>query len=49
MLCGNCEKDEKELGWRRKTDFEGLVAMMMEADMQEICGMSCEEYRSREK
>ena len=49
FLWGNCEKAEKELGWRRKTDFEGLVAMMMEADMREICGMSCEEYRSREK
>ena len=49
FLWGNCEKAERELGWRRKVDFAGLVAMMMEADMKAICGMSCEEYKSREQ
>ena len=49
FLWGNCEKAERELGWHRKTDFAGLVAMMMEADMQAICGMSCAEYKSREQ
>ena len=49
FLWGNCEKAERELGWRRKVDFAGLVAMMMEADMQAICGMSCAEYKSRRK
>lgn len=49
FLWGNASKAEKELGWKRKTDFKGLVAMMMDADMQEIAGMDCKAYRSREK
>ena len=43
------EKAEKELGWKRQTDFKGLVAMMMDADLQEIAGMSCEEYKASHK
>ena len=46
-LWGCCEKAEKELGWKRKVDFRGLVGMMVNADMQEIMGMSSEEYRNR--
>lgn len=46
FLWGNCEKAEKELNWKRKVDFRGLVSMMMDADMQEIVGMSSEEYKS---
>lgn len=46
-LWGNCEKAENELGWKRKVDFKGLVAMMVNADMQDIVGMSSEEYRNR--
>ena len=49
FLWGNCEKAEKELGWKRQTDFKGLVAMMMDADLQEIAGMSCEEYKASHK
>lgn len=45
FLWGNPAKAEKELGWVRKVDFKGLVAMMMDADLKEIAGMSCEEYR----
>ena len=33
-LWGNPAKAEKELGWKRRVDFKGLVAMMMKADMQ---------------
>ena len=33
-LCGNPAKAEKELGWERKTDFDSLVKMMVEADIQ---------------
>ena len=48
-LWGDCTKAEKELNWKRKVDFRGLVAMMMNADMQEIVGMSCEEFRNRNR
>lgn len=47
FLWGNPAKAEKELGWKRKTDFNGLVAMMMDADLKEIAGMSCSEYRDK--
>ena len=46
FLWGNSAKAEKELGWKRNVDFKGLVAMMMDADMKEIAGMSCEEYKA---
>lgn len=46
-LWGNPAKAEKELGWKRKVDFKKLVAMMMDADIRKIAGMSCEEYRNR--
>ncbi|MCB7319571.1 GDP-mannose 4,6-dehydratase [Lacrimispora sp. 210928-DFI.3.58] len=46
-LWGNPAKAEKELGWKRKVDFKQLVAMMMDADLRKIAGMSCEEYRNR--
>ena len=46
FLWGNCEKAEKELNWKRKVDFRGLVSMLMDADLQEIVGMSSEEYKS---
>lgn len=47
FLWGDCTKAEKELGWKRDVDFKELVAMMMEADMKEIAGISCEEYKNR--
>lgn len=47
FLWGNPAKAEKELGWKRKTDFRQLVSMMMEHDMQEIAGMNCQEYREK--
>ena len=37
----------KELGWKRKVDFKGLVSMMMDADLKEIAGMSCAEYKAK--
>ena len=45
FLWGNCEKAERELGWKRKVDFKQLVAMMMDADMKAIAGMDCAQYR----
>ncbi len=45
FLWGNCEKAERELGWKRDVDFKKLVAMMMDADLREIAGMSCKEYK----
>ncbi|EOS74432.1 MAG: GDP-mannose 4,6-dehydratase [Lachnospiraceae bacterium] len=47
FLWGNPAKAEQELGWKRKVNFEGLVAMMMDHDLKEIEGMNCEEYRSQ--
>lgn len=45
LLWGDCSKAEKELGWKRKVDFKGLVKMMIESDMKEIAGMGIEEYK----
>ena len=45
FLWGNCEKAEKELGWKRDVDFKGLVAMMMDSDLKESVGVSCKEYK----
>ena len=32
-LCGDPSKAEKVLGWQRRTDFDSLVKMMVEADI----------------
>ena len=32
-LIGSYAKAERELSWRPRTDFEGLVAVMVEADL----------------
>ena len=34
LLLGNSEKARKELGWRPKLDFEGLVKLMVDSDVQ---------------
>lgn len=44
LLWGDGTKAERELGWRRKVDFQGLVRMMIDADMREIAGMGTEEF-----
>lgn len=44
LLWGDCTKAEKELGWKRKVDFKGLVKMMVNSDLQEIAGMGIQEY-----
>jgi GDPmannose 4,6-dehydratase len=33
ILLGNPAKAEKELGWKRKVDFPGLVKLMVEYDI----------------
>lgn len=45
FLWGDASKAEKELGWKRRTGFKELVAMMMDADMKQITGGDCAEYR----
>lgn len=45
FLWGDASKAKKELNWRSETDFEMLVRMMMDADMKQIAGMDCEEYK----
>ncbi|MBR3643719.1 MAG: GDP-mannose 4,6-dehydratase, partial [Parasporobacterium sp.] len=49
FLWGDCSKAEKELGWKRKVDFKGLVSMMVDSDMKTITGMSTEEFLNRNK
>ena len=44
-LWGDPSKAEKELGWKRKVDFQKLVAMMMDADLKLVAGVGCEEYK----
>jgi GDPmannose 4,6-dehydratase len=44
LLWGDCSKAEKELGWKRKVEFKGLVKMMLESDMKEIAGMGIVQY-----
>jgi GDPmannose 4,6-dehydratase len=34
ILLGNPAKAEKELGWKRKVDFPGLVKLMVEHDLK---------------
>lgn len=36
VLLGNASKAEKKLGWRARTDLEGLIAMMVDADMARV-------------
>jgi len=44
LLWGDPSKAERELGWKRKVDFKGLVKMMIEADLKEIAGLDLETY-----
>ena len=36
LLWGNPTKAERELGWKRKVDFQGLVSMMVKADIESL-------------
>lgn len=44
LLWGEPTKAERELGWKRKVDFRGLVRMMVEADLKEIAGKDLQAY-----
>jgi GDPmannose 4,6-dehydratase len=44
LLWGDCTKAEKELGWKRKVDFQGLIKMMVDEDMKEIAGVTTAEF-----
>ena len=46
FLWGDCTKAETTLGWKRKVDFKGLVAMMMDSDLKAIAGVSTQDYRA---
>lgn len=46
LLWGDSTKAEKELGWKRKVSFKGLVSMMVDSDMKEIAGIGSEEFRA---
>lgn len=47
LLWGDSSKAEKELGWQRQVDFPSLVKMMLDADMQAVCGMDCRAWKSK--
>ncbi len=47
FLWGDAIKAEQTIGWKREVDFKGLVSMMMDADLREIAGMSCQEYKEQ--
>ncbi len=38
LLWGDPTKAETQLGWKRKLDFEGLVKLMVESDLEELGG-----------
>lgn len=44
LLWGDSTKAEKELGWERKVSFKELVSIMVDADMQEIVGVTSKEF-----
>lgn len=43
-LCGNPRKAEEKLGWQRRTDFDSLVKMMVEADIKRYGGESITDW-----
>jgi GDPmannose 4,6-dehydratase len=45
FLWGDATKAETELGWHRKTDFDGLVKMMVNSDVLHITGKSSEDWK----
>jgi GDPmannose 4,6-dehydratase len=36
VVCGDAGKAERKLGWKAKTTFEDLIAMMVDADMRRV-------------
>lgn len=48
FLWGDPAKAEKELAWKRRVDFKGLVHMMVEADLMEIGGINLRTYLNPE-
>ena len=44
LLWGDPGQAERELGWKRRVDFKGLVRMMVEADMREVAGLNINSY-----
>lgn len=48
-LWGDASKAEKVLGWKRRVDFEGLVSMMVDADLRAIAGIGSSEFRENRK
>lgn len=44
LLWGDPSKAEKELNWKRKVDFKGLIHMMTESDLKEALGRDYAAY-----
>ena len=36
LLCGDARKAEKELGWKRKINFQELITMMVHSDLEQL-------------
>jgi GDPmannose 4,6-dehydratase len=49
LLLGNPAKAERELGWKRKVSFDGLVEMMVDADLRAVLNKSAAFVRENNK
>lgn len=49
LLWGDSSKAAKELGWKRNVSFKELVAMMVDSDMQNIAGVTTDEFLSEQE
>ena len=49
LLLGDPAKAERELGWKRKVSFEGLVEMMVDADLRAVLHESAASLREKKR
>lgn len=49
LLCGDATKAERELGWKRKIGFRGLIKMMMLHDLEQFEKTDIKQYGLIEK
>ncbi|MDQ7821556.1 MAG: GDP-mannose 4,6-dehydratase [Candidatus Eremiobacteraeota bacterium] len=48
LLCGDASKARRDLGWQPKVNFDSLVAMMVDADMERVAAFCGERGRGGE-
>lgn len=49
LLWGDSSKAAEELAWKRNVSFRELVSMMVDSDMQEIAGVTTDEFLSEQE